>query len=141
MANMPLNPKAGAAGPGPFSVRTDKLSLPSAGYGEGVETQAIKSGAPLAKAAPVRGATGTEVRQAAEQAGMPSIKATPLYAPTERPNEPITTGIPLGAGAGPEVLAMQPNQQKLSSVLAKMIPFDNTGDIAILYQEALARGN
>jgi hypothetical protein len=32
-------------------------------------------------------------------------------------------------------------QQKLSDALAKMLPFDTTGEVAILYQEALARGN
>ena len=136
---MARGPLAGAAGPGKYSVRTDGLTLPSAGYGEGVETQAIKQGAPLAKTPDVRGATGSAVKAAAASSMMPQV--TPLYAPTERPNEPITTGIALGPGAGPEVLSMKPAQQKLSSVLAKMIPFDDTGDIAILYQEALARGN
>ena len=29
---------------------------------------------------------------------------TPLDAPTQRPNEPVTTGLPVGAGAGPEAL-------------------------------------
>jgi len=29
----------------------------------------------------------------------------------------------------------------LSDTLAKMIPFDTTGEIIILYQDALARGN
>jgi hypothetical protein len=32
-------------------------------------------------------------------------------------------------------------QRKISDILADMIPFDNTGDIALLYQQALARGN
>lgn len=95
-------PLAGVAGPGKFSVRTDGLSLPSAGYGEGAETQAIKQGAPLAKTPDVRGAQGTEVKQAAEKAA----PVTSLYAPTERPQEPITSGIPLGPGPGPEVMGM-----------------------------------
>lgn len=29
---------------------------------------------------------------------------TPLNAPTQRPNEPVTHGLPVGAGAGPEIL-------------------------------------
>ena len=104
---MARGPLAGVAGPGKFSVRTDGLTLPSAGYGEGVETQAIKQGAPLAKTPDVRGATGTEVKQAA--AGAP---VTPLYAPSERPNEPVTTGVNIGPGAGAEALGMmnQPNE-------------------------------
>lgn len=32
---------------------------------------------------------------------------TPLTAPTERPDEPITAGLPIGAGPGPEALVSQ----------------------------------
>lgn len=99
---MARGPLAGAAGPGKFSVRTDGLSLPSAGYGEGVQTQAIKQGAPLEKAPEVLGAQGSQVKAAAEKAA----PITPLYAPTERPNEPVTHGIAMGPGAGPEVLGI-----------------------------------
>jgi hypothetical protein len=49
MTTAPMNPLAGASGPGKYSVRTDKLDMGSTSYGEGIETQAIKSGAPLAK--------------------------------------------------------------------------------------------
>lgn len=131
-----MNPLAGPAGPGKFSTRTDKLELGSKSYGEGVETQAIQSGAPLAKTGDVRPARAGDVREAAMQA-----PATGLFAPTERPGEPITTGIPMGAGAGPEILMMQKNTVKLSDSLAAMLPYDNTGEIAVLYQEALAQGN
>jgi hypothetical protein len=31
-------------------------------------------------------------------------------------------------------------QEKLSNTLAKMLPYDQTGEISILYQQALARG-
>lgn len=134
---MARGPLAGAAGPGKFSVRTDGLNLPSAAYGEGVQTQAIKQGAPLAKTPDVRGATPTQVRQAASQAPI-----TPLFAPTQRPNEPITAGIAMGAGPGPEALGMTQGmgQQKLSDTLAQMLPYDQTGEIGILYQRALSRG-
>ena len=55
-----MNPLAGPAGPGMYSTRTDNLQMGSIAYGEGVETAAIKSGAPLAKtpnvkAAPIAG--------------------------------------------------------------------------------------
>ena len=133
---MARGPLAGAAGPGKFSVRSDGLQLPSASYGEGVETQAIKSAAPLAKTPDVRGATNTAVRQAAAQ-----TLVTPLFAPTQRPEEPITTGIAMGPGAGPEVLGMRPvTTEKLSDILAKMLPYDESGEVEILYQRALARG-
>jgi hypothetical protein len=130
---MARGPLAGAAGPGKFSKRTD---LPSEYYGEGVETSAIKSGASLASTRGVADNVG----------GRPANPPTPvteLFAPTTRPEEPITAGIDRGAGPGSEVLAMQSplSQRKMSDILAQMIPYDSTGDIAILYQQALARGN
>ena len=131
-----MNPLAGPAGPGKFSTRTDKLELGSTAYGEGVETQAIKSGAPLAKTGDVRPARAGDVREAAEQAPV-----TELFAPTQRPEEDIMTGNKLGPGPGPEVLGMNPVTRKLSDILAEMIPYDNTGEVSILYQNALARGN
>lgn len=136
MAKEPMNPLAGPGGPGPFSTRKDQLKFKSDAYGSGVENAAIRQGAPMAKTADVRGATPTEVRQAASQAPV-----TSLYAPTQRPEEPITTGIPIGPGAGPEVMGMRPvMQEKLSDILATMLPYDQTGEVEILYQRALARG-
>ena len=121
-----MNPLAGPAGPGKFSTRTDNLELGSIAYGEGVETQAIKSGAPLAKTANTRPSSATQVRQQA---------VTPLYAPTERPNEPATTGIDQGAGAGSDSLMMnQPadytnfntNIQSYGPVLSHVASLENT---------------
>jgi len=131
-----MNPLAGPAGPGKFSTRTDKLELGSTAYGEGVETQAIKSGAPLSKTPDTRPARAGDVRDAATQGPI-----TELYAPSQRPNEPITSGIDMGAGPGSSALMMQKNMIKLSDSLAQMLPYDSTGEIAVLYQEALAQGN
>ena len=133
---MARGPLAGAAGPGKFSKRTD---LPSSGYGEGVETAAIKAGAPLAKTPDTRPMSQSAMGMAPSQLE----RITPLYAPTERADEPITAGIAMGAGPGPEALginAVAP-RQKQSDILVKLLPFDDTGEITILYQEALARGN
>jgi hypothetical protein len=131
-----MNPLAGPGGPGKFSTRTDKLEMGSTAYGEGVETQAIKSGAPLAKTGDVRPARAGDVREAVTQEPI-----TPLFAETTRPNEAITTGIDMGPGAGSSSLMMQKNTVKLSDSLAAMLPYDTTGEIAVLYQEALSRGN
>jgi hypothetical protein len=131
-----MNPLAGPAGPGKFSTRTDNLQMGSTAYGEGVETQAIKSGAPLSKTADVRPARAGDVREAATQGPV-----TELFAPTQRPNEPITAGIDMGAGPGASALMMSNAVVKTSDTLAKMLPFDTDGTIAILYQQAIARGD
>jgi hypothetical protein len=131
-----MNPLAGPAGPGKFSTRTDNLQMGSTSYGEGVETQAIKSGAPLSKTADVRPARAGDVREAATQSPL-----TELYAPTQRPDEPITAGIDRGAGPGSSALMMPGAIVKTSDTLAKMLPFDTDGSIAILYQQAVARGD
>jgi hypothetical protein len=126
---MARGPLAGASGPGKFSKRTD---LPSAYYGEGVETAAIKSGAPLAST--------PDVRPSQAPAVPAQEPVTPLFAPTQRPDEPITAGVAVGAGPGPEALTMAKSAEKLSDTLAKMLPYDETGEVEILYQRALARG-
>ena len=130
---MARGPLAGAAGPGKFSKRTD---LPSAYYGEGVETQAIQQGAPLANTPGVRPTSRTDMGMAPSQLE----RVTPLFAPSERPDEPITSGIAMGEGPGPEVLGMRQNAESLSNVLAQMLPYDTNGEIAILYEQAVARG-
>lgn len=133
---MARGPLAGASGPGKFSKRTD-MNLPSAGYGEGVETASIQAGAPLART------SGVDPMSLSEQGMAPSqlARITPLFAPSERPEEPITTGIAMGEGPGPEVLGIRPEMaEKYSDTLAKLLPYDETGEIAVLYQDFLARG-
>jgi hypothetical protein len=107
----------------------------STSYGEGIDTAAIKSGAKLASTPDTRPTPAAEVRDAAMG------PVTELFAPTSRPNEPITAGVDMGAGAGASALMMAKSSEKLSDILVKMLPFDTTGEIGILYQEALSRGN
>lgn len=129
---MARGPLAGASGPGKYSSRTD---LPSAYYGEGVETSAIKSQEPLAKTRGIADDVGGRPAN-------PLTPVTPLFAPSQRPDEPITTGVDVGDGAGSNILMM--NQQKqtesLSQTLAQMLPYDTNGEIAALYEQALSRG-
>ena len=134
---MARGPMAGVSGPGKFSKRTDGLSFQSTEYGSGVENTANKAGAPLATTPDVRPASRSEMGMAPSQLE----PVTPLYAPSSRPDEPITAGIAMGPGPGPEVMGAAQIRIKTSDTLAKLLPFDDTGEIAILYQEALARGN
>lgn len=134
---MARGPMAGVSGPGKFSKRTDGLSFQSTEYGSGVENAANKAGAPLATTPDVRPTSRSEMGMAPSQ----MEPVTPLYAPSQRPDEPITSGIAMGPGPGPEIMGAAPIRVKTSDTLAKLLPFDDTGEIAILYQEALARGN
>ena len=96
-----MNPMAGVSGPGKYAVRTDNLTMGSTSYGEGVDTAAIKSGAPLSRTPNQRPMPANEVRAAATQAPV-----TGLYDPTSRPNEPVTNGADVGLGLGSDSLMM-----------------------------------
>lgn len=114
---MARGPLAGAAGPGKFAVRTDGMNLPSQYYGEGVETKNLMQGAQMAKTPDVRGVPSSQVRAAA---------AGGLYDETTRPDEPITAGAPMGAGPGPEALAMNAAAQRDGDIVAKYKPLLET---------------
>lgn len=134
---MAENPMAGVSGPGPYAKRTDvgtpEMKMGSIAYGEGVETQAIKSGAPLGK-------TPDAVAEPREALRPASAPVTELFAPTSRPDEPVTAGIDMGAGPGSEALMFNKTTEKLSDTLAKLLPYDTTGEITILYEQAASRG-
>jgi hypothetical protein len=118
-----MNPLAGPAGPGMYSTRTDNLQMGSIAYGEGKETQEILSAKKLATTPDVKPQPVTE-----------------LFAMSDEVR-PITTGINRGDGAGSEALVMAKSTVKLSDSLALLLPYDTTGEVAVLYQEALAQGN
>ena len=133
-------------GPGKFARRNDlgnvkkiqrsaKIQNASGGaYGQRAEMQGIAAGAPMAQAMPaVTAPTGNLTAR--------GMRTTGAFDPTERPDEPITAGIDVGPGPGSSALMMAKSSEKLSDTLAKMLPFDTTGEIAILYQDALSRGN
>jgi hypothetical protein len=68
-------------------------------YGQGQELMAQQQGAPMAQAQ-----VPTAGRSEAMASNLPQV--TPITAPTERPDEPVTTGIAMGPGAGPEALML-----------------------------------
>ena len=131
---MARGPLAGASGPGKFSKRTD-MDLGSTAYGEGQETAMLNTAAPKSKTRGIADDVGGRPAN-------PLTPVTPLFAPTQKPTEPITAGIAMGDGPGPEALMMQSQfaNRKLSDILADMIPYDTTGEIQYLYQNALSRG-
>jgi hypothetical protein len=130
------NPIRGVSGPGKFSVRTD---LPaSQNYGDRKAMAEQIAGAPTARTADVRGLPTGQVQAAAQAAPQPPV--TELFAPTQRPDEPITSGVAVGPGPGPEVMGYNGQSEKLSDILSQMLPYDTDGEIAILYQQAVSRG-
>ena len=130
------NPIKGVSGPGKFSVRTD---LPaSQNYGDRQAMQEQIAGAPTARTPDVRGLPTGQVQAAAQAA--PQAPVTELFAPTSRPDEPITSGVAVGPGPGPEVMGYNGQSEKLSDILSQMLPYDTDGEIAILYQQAVSRG-
>ena len=130
------NPIRGVSGPGKFSVRTD---LPaSQNYGDRKAMQEQLAGAPTARTPDVRGLPTGQVQAAAQAA--PQAPITELFAPTQRPDEPITSGVAVGPGPGPEVMGYAGQSEKLSDILSQMLPYDTDGEIAILYQQAVSRG-
>lgn len=132
------NPMRGVSGPGPYAKRTD-LQFQSPEYGAGVAYDAAKAGAPLARAPKNPMLSEAPVVPTSPGSLGPSVG---LYDKTQRPDEPITAGIDSGEGPGSDALMMKSQfaQEKLSNTLAKMLPYDQTGEIGILYQQAIARG-
>ena len=121
------NPMQGVSGPGPYAKRTD-LSYQSQSYGDATAYNAAKSGAPLATAP-----KNPKLSQA-PQVPTPQAPVTGLFEPTQRPNEPVTHGVDIGAGGGSEVLSMrQPDDtnfraaiQNAKPVLAYIADLPNT---------------
>lgn len=83
---------------------------PSAGYGQRAAQEASIASVPLpAQGPPPAPASGGGAGVPAQglPTGPPPVlpgSLGPLNSPTSRPNEPITTGLPTGPGAGPEAL-------------------------------------
>lgn len=82
--------------------------IPGMGYGQGQATMQQQQGAKLAGPTP----TPTFNAGSARMGEVASMReATPLSAPTQFPDEHITTGAPIGNTPGPESLALPQAQQ------------------------------
>lgn len=94
----PNNP-APVSGPGAMSRRTDggpqqvQAQMTGMPYGENADFMDIQSAAPMAAAPAAQRARREVTGGSAKPVGV-----TPLFAPTSRPNEPVTAGAPFGPG-------------------------------------------
>jgi len=115
----PKNP-APVSGPGALSKRTDGgqaaqyvTDLP---YGQGQEHMDVQRSAPMSGQTP--GTSGGDMFPLAQMS--PS-----LYDGTDSPEEPVTAGMPFGAGPGPEALgngmSPGPTSGRLLSALPQLL--------------------
>lgn len=134
----PSNP-APVSGPGALSQRTDGQGaryMAGGQYGEGQEMMDLQTSAPMSKApAQPRMRQPRSGRQVAEE----GMQVTPLFAPTERPDEPITAGAPFGPGPGP-VSQQRMVEGRASSRLLALAAYDESGDLGFLADILVARG-
>ena len=95
-------------------------------YGDGQDMANLQAQAPMS-ASSIQGQkmTPSQITQAASngqsQGQAQQMPVTPLTAPTQRPNEPVTAGSPLGAGPGPEALGIHPSQVMQGGQSAKSL--------------------
>jgi hypothetical protein len=135
MAKAPMNPLAGPSGPGDKATRTDQLKIGSAFYSD--DTAEISTAVPKSKTRGVADDVGGRPASPATQTPI-----TKLFDPSQKPGEAVTSGIDMGEGAGASSLMMQSQfaNNKVSDSLAELLPYDSTGEINILYQQAISRG-
>jgi len=102
-------------------------AMPGGAYGEATELRELQQGALMAG------------NRSPAPASLPPIVG--LTEPTQRPEEPFTTGMPFGDGMGPEMLGL-PQQEvtRPSDVFRKMVAVDTTGEAEALYNFFLSRG-
>lgn len=124
----PSNP-APVSGPGAMSKRTDGGPTQPVQEVGGFEYGGRKDFVDIQSAAPM----------AATDNSAPMVPPTPMFAPTERPDEPITAGAPIGPGPGP---AAPPVVQagSVSGRLYRLADADNTGELRRFADILSARG-
>jgi hypothetical protein len=130
-----INPLAGPSGPGDKATRTDQLKIGSAFYSD--DTAEISTAAPKSKTRGVADDVGGRPASPATQTPI-----TRLFDPSQKPDEAANAGTDVGGGPGSSALMMQSQfaNNKVSDSLADLLAYDSTGQINILYQQAIARG-
>jgi hypothetical protein len=121
----PSNP-APVSGPGALSQRTDGGPTQPATYisglpqGEGQATYDQQVAAPMA---------GDPIPQSSLG------DVTPLFAPTSRKNEVITSGVDIGDGPGSMALGKLPMQEPtIKDVIRSLTQYDVSGDSEMVYR-------
>lgn len=121
---------APVSGPGSLSQRTDNGQparwISGDQYGEGKEMMELQTSAQMSKAAPTpRPAMATPAGN-----GTPA-EFVPLFAPTQRPNEPVTASVPM---------PVEPARVSLAEKLYAALGEDMSGDIDEIASIAMRYG-
>lgn len=131
----PANPAA-VSGPGALSQRTDggpapapQLAVSGLPYGDNGPLNQSMTGLPSAQ-------QGMPPAMQGGGAPQPPQQITPLSAPSQYPDEPISHGAPFGPG--PNTLSGGPSQQgyQLTDLLGRMLGNDISGRLEDMYLNA-----
>lgn len=141
---------APVSGPGKYARRTDggpaqvMSAAPDQAYGEKTAQMNAQRIAPMGGAAPMpQAATPSSGDQGASQ--MPAYHGLPFNRDSERPDEPTTTGVDIGPGAGSEALSLPTPPSPaagaghMTALLGRLSSTDTTGILGSLMQAAQAR--
>ena len=143
----PSNP-APASGPGKLAKRTDggpaqKLqSYSDQPYGQGQATTAQEQGAAMSQQDNIPGLSLPQGQQQDGGSQGDGQGVIPFDAPTQRPDEPITSGADIGPGPGPEALGAPPASQgdgSMTALLMRLAPTSVSGALGQLLQAAQSR--
>jgi hypothetical protein len=110
---------APVSGPGALSKRTDGQGaryMAGGEYGEGQEMMDLQTSAPMSQAPRASRPRG------GGRPTMPGSSVTPLFSPSERPDEPLTAGAPFGAGPGPDESLQMSQPVNNLEVVTKYMP-------------------
>lgn len=128
-------PRGRASAPSVGNTRIDQVqpqpisTVPGQPYGAAAEQQQAQQIAPMSGGGlpPPAGAGGGDLMAMLQQHVAGAPQRGPLVRPTERPNEPVTAGLPMGPGAGPEALTGV-------GALARQSAVSNNGTLGNLLQ-------
>jgi len=99
-------------------------TVPGQDYGKAAVQQAAQRAVPMASS------PSASAQPQASAAPMPQPGSLPHLEPTQRPNEPVTTGLPFGPGAGPE--AMGPSYANLGQILSAAASSSGASSLATM---------
>lgn len=130
------NKPAPVSGPTSMSRRTDDgrkqavRYMAGGQYGEGKKILEQQKGAPMAG----KPSTAPALRQQRpEPTVVPEEPLVGLFAPTQRPDEPISYGSDFGLGAGSEILDQRSTVPNIFDTLEQLVANDPTGEAEMIY--------